>query len=315
MFGGAVRGPGGVRAQGPRRADNHPFGCTSTWRCETRGPGSNGQLQLSSVNLAGSGLRPVTRSSAMAESTFDAKVFLLGSRSASIAWAGGAKPVEIGALLAQPASKPAKAASAPDRSAQRRLMSTARSGIPPAPSLSPATVATPAAMAKPYPPGPGWQAQRARSGICPPRPTQQRVNSETTHSHVFLVACLTLSPAFFICSTVFSLACLARSTMFWGGASGAGAAGAAGLAGTAGASREVGASGCDKGSSAVQGMRFTAPSQSNTVPRFTLHVACPPSFAMAVTHSICRDCPPRGCAASIMQRYMPGGSLQATQNS
>jgi len=34
----------------------------------------------------------------MAESTFDAKVFLLGSRSASIAWAGGAKPVEIGAL-------------------------------------------------------------------------------------------------------------------------------------------------------------------------------------------------------------------------
>src|SRR5215471_18350759 len=149
------------------------------------------------------------------------------------------------------------------------------------------------------------------------RPTQQRVNSETTHSHVFLVACLTLSPAFFICSTVFSLACLARSTMVWGGVSSAGAAGAAaaGLAGAAGASREEDTSGCDKGSSAVQGMRFTAPSQSNTVPRFTLHVACLPSFAMAVTHSICSDCPPRGCAPSITQRYMPGGSLQATQNS
>ena len=42
--------------------------------------------------------------------------------------------------------------------------------------------------------------------------------------------------------------------------------------------------------------------RSNTVPRFTLHVACPPSFAMTVTHSNCSDCPPRGCAPSITQR-------------
>src|SRR5215831_19319492 len=76
----------------------------------------------------------------------------------------------------------------------------------------------------------------------------------------------------------------------------------AGSAGAAGTSRDGDTSGCAKGSSAVQGTRFTIPSQSNTVPRFTLHVAWPPSFAMAVTHSICKDCPPRGCAPSMTQR-------------
>src|SRR5262249_45967711 len=155
--------------------DNQPFMGVPQPGVVNSGAGKqSGQLQLGSVNLAGSGLRPVTRSSAMAESTFDAKVFLLGSRSASVAWAGGAKPVEIGALLAQPASKPAKPASAPGRIAQRRMMSTARSSIPPAPSVSPGDGRNPAAMAKPDPPGPGWQAQRARSRICPPKRASTR---------------------------------------------------------------------------------------------------------------------------------------------
>ena len=101
-----------------------------------------GQLQLSSVNLAGSGLRPVTRSSAIAESTFDARVFLLGSGSTSLAWAGGAKPVDSGGLLAQPASKPAEAASAQRRIAQRTMMSTARCSMPRPPRFPPAMTAT-----------------------------------------------------------------------------------------------------------------------------------------------------------------------------
>ena len=49
-------------------------------------------------------------------------------------------------------------------------------------------------------------------------------------------------------------------------------------------------------------MRFTAASQSNTVPPFTLHVAWRPSFAMAVTQSICSGWPPRGRAPSMTQR-------------
>src|SRR5262249_7168895 len=109
---------------------------------ETRLGQKSEQLQLSSVNLAGSGLRPVTRSSAMAESTLDANGFLLGARSTSVAWAGGAKPVEIGGLLAQPASKPAEAASAQHRTAQRRMMSTARSSMPRPPRFPPAMTAT-----------------------------------------------------------------------------------------------------------------------------------------------------------------------------
>src|SRR5690349_1071387 len=78
------------------------------------------EVQFSSVSLAGSGLRPVTRSSAMAESTFEASVFLLGSRSGSAeaACAGGAKPEESGVLLAQPA-----------RSAPARMTAPARSSI------------------------------------------------------------------------------------------------------------------------------------------------------------------------------------------
>src|SRR5215475_2205396 len=273
---------------------------------ETRLGQKSGQLQLSSVNLAGSGLRPVTRSSAMAESTFDARVFLLGSGSTSLAWAGGAKPVDIGGLLAQPASKPAKPTSTQRKIAKRRITSTARSSMPQPPRFPPAMAAAPwpwpnlthpklagkrkkHVLAVAHRGGAprtsstnarkkcrtlpaftsdcqrnkflaraGWKNRpsmphlRVAASCAPPyhTPTQQRVKSETTHSHVFLVACLTLSPAFFICSTVFSLACLARSTIVWGGASGAGVAGAvaaaAGVAGAAGASREVDTSGCDR---------------------------------------------------------------------
>ena len=70
--------------------------------------------QFSSLRRAGSGLRPVTRSSAMAESTLEAIVFLLGSRSGSAAWAGATNPLESGWLLAQPASSaPARMSIAP----------------------------------------------------------------------------------------------------------------------------------------------------------------------------------------------------------
>src|SRR5215475_8813572 len=110
---------------------------------ETRLGQKSGQLQLSSVNLAGSGLRPVTRSSAMAESTFDARVFLLGSGSTSLAWAGGAKPVDIGGLLAQPASKPAEPTSTQRKIAKRRITSTARSSMPQPPRFPPAMAAAP----------------------------------------------------------------------------------------------------------------------------------------------------------------------------
>src|SRR5262245_41499969 len=53
----------------------------------------------------------------MAESTFEAIVFLLGSRSATAAWAGAANPLESGSLLAQPlSSAPARISIAPRNS-------------------------------------------------------------------------------------------------------------------------------------------------------------------------------------------------------
>src|SRR5215472_13339843 len=79
----------------------------------------------------------------MAESTFDARVFLLGSGSTSLAWAGGAKPVDIGGLLAQPASKPAKPTSTQRKIAKRRITSTARSSMPQPPRFPPAMAAAP----------------------------------------------------------------------------------------------------------------------------------------------------------------------------
>ena len=45
-----------------------------------------------------------------------------------------------------------------------------------------------------------------------------------------------------------------------------------------------------------------APLQSNTVPRFTPQVACPPCLAMAVTHSMGSDWDPPGWAPSMMHR-------------
>src|SRR5215831_28168 len=100
----------------------------------------------------------------MAESTFDAKVFLLGSGSTSFARAGGAKPVDIGGLLAQPA----RPRSTP-KIAKRRIVSTARSSMLQPPRFPPAMALTLWPWPNLYPREACWQAQKAGAGICPPQ--------------------------------------------------------------------------------------------------------------------------------------------------